>query len=177
MTDDRLATMLRQQYELQCQAYGMNVLALDPDDRVAFIKDMILATTDELHEALNEVAWKPWSSRHGEVNDEAFFGELIDVVHFVMNLLLVAHPGLEPEALADFIASAYARKREVNIQRQKDGYDSITGKCPGCRRALDDDAVYCRRFTADEFAGPPEFYCFARGVNFYADGTPTTSPS
>lgn len=143
MTADRLLNMLKFQERLQRETYKIDVLNLAPEERVQFIKDQVLAATDELHEALNETSWKPWSSTFGDVAEDAYFGELIDLFHFVMNLMLVAYPGLQPEALAPTIELRYMEKRKINVQRQADGYDGKTGKCPGCRRALDDVNTLC----------------------------------
>lgn len=133
---DMLTQMMAQQDELQRQIiHGSPSDIVDNNDRIVFIRDMILALSDELHEALNEVGWKPWAtSRH--INEEAFKNELVDAWHFFMNLLLVAR--MSPEEL--YIR--YLRKREKNIQRQNDGYDGLN-KCPMCGRAYDDDAVEC----------------------------------
>src|SRR6478735_724840 len=143
MSADRLLNMLRFQERLQRETYGIDVLNLGPEERVQFIKNQILAATDELHEALNETSWKPWSTSFGEVKDDAYFGELIDLWHFVMNLFLVAYPGLDVEALAPAIELRYLEKRKINVQRQEDGYDGKSSKCWGCARALDDPTTGC----------------------------------
>lgn len=129
--------MFEAQRLLQIEAYGKDPGEItDPIERIRFIKDMHIALTDELHEALGEIGWKPWAtSQH--VNEEAFKGELIDAWHFFMNLCMVV--GMGPDELQD----RYMAKRQKNIQRQIDGYDGVSTKCPGCGRALDDDAVMC----------------------------------
>lgn len=144
-----LNTMLEMQRQLQVKHYGKDPADLQGEERALFIKDMVLALSDELHEALQEVGWKPWAtSRH--VNDEAFKGELIDAWHFFMNLILVS--GMDP---FDFM-QRYISKHDKNASRQKAGYDGVANKCPGCRRALDDDAVRCVPIVG---ANPPSFYC------------------
>lgn len=104
-----------------------------------YIKDMVLATTDELHELLAETGWKPWSTSW-HVNVEAARGEWIDAWHFMMNL--ANKLGMTEEMIADM----YERKAEINRQRIKDGYDGLN-KCPGCGRAMDDPAVRCYRYS------------------------------
>jgi hypothetical protein len=163
VTADRLLNMLMFQERLQRETYKIDVLRLEPEARVQFIKDQILAATDELHEALNETSWKPWSSTFGEVAEDAYFGELIDLIHFVMNLLLVAYPGLEPEALAPAIELRYLEKRKINVQRQEDGYDGRSGKCYGCGRALDDPTTVCGRMIDNEMFCAGEVAWFQRG--------------
>ena len=76
-----LQMILDNQRKLQLKSYGVDVSALQGEERAAYIRDMSLALTDELHEALNETGWKPWaSSRH--LNKAAFAAEMIDVQHF-----------------------------------------------------------------------------------------------
>lgn len=138
-TNDRLSQMFKLQGDLQREAYGAHPADIeDVDERLQFIKDMILASEDELHEALGEVGWKPWAtSRH--INEEAFKGELVDLWHFFMNLAMAVN--MTPDELYD----RYIAKRLKNIKRQEEGYDGVKDKCPGCKRALDDDAVTCRK--------------------------------
>jgi len=174
MTDDRLLNMLTAQAQLQREAYGLDVADIHYDARIRYIKDMVLAATDELHEALNEVSWKPWTSGDPTINEEAFFAELVDVVHFVMNLLLVAHAGWTPDRVAIELAARYTAKNRKNLRRQLDGYDG-RNKCPGCRRALDDDAVLCRRYTMPDYDGVAEFICYPTACRYYEDGKRVTS--
>jgi hypothetical protein len=104
---------------------------------IDFIHWNVTALTDELHELLAETGWKPWAkSRH--INLEAARGEAIDALHFLVNLFLVL--GLDD---AQEIMRRYHLKHEKNAKRQEEGYDGVSTKCPGCHRALDDDAVYC----------------------------------
>lgn len=125
------------QLALQIDAYGADPRELMEGDRIEFIRWNVLALEDELHEALAETGWKPWAtSRH--INTDKFHGELVDAFHFFMNLCLVS--GLTAEQLLD----RYAEKRAINAKRQARGYDGVDGKCPKCRRALDDPGVTCK---------------------------------
>lgn len=91
----------------------------------------------ELGEALNEVGWKPWTRNRGWVNREAFIRELVDAGHFLANLLMaVGCTDEEWERL-------YREKQDINLKRQREGYDGVSSKCPGCKRALDDPATEC----------------------------------
>lgn len=128
--------MFLQQRELQIKAYGKDPATLQGEERIQFFKEMKLALQDELHEALNEMGWKPWAkSKH--FNEEAVQGEIVDAWHFFMNLCLVAN--MSPELLW----AKYMAKRQKNIERQLAGYTGVDEKCPVCKRALDDDAVEC----------------------------------
>ena len=145
---DRLGEMFELQGDLQRNTYGCHPADIpDPEARIQFIKDMKLAADAELQEFLDEVGWKPWaSSRH--INEEAAQGELVDLFHFFMNLCMAV--SLTPDQLFE----KYRTKRQKNIRRQAEGYDGVTGKCPDCGRALDDDAVTC---------DPSVVYCAAIG--------------
>lgn len=136
---DRLAAMIDAQLQLQ-RACNLDPLGMTMDERIAFIKDMVLATTDELHETLNEVGWKPWaSSRH--INEEAAFSELRDAWQFLTNLMLVVTQ-LSPTELASKLETELYRKHSINYARIGN-YDGVSSKCPKCGRALDDPETKC----------------------------------
>jgi hypothetical protein len=61
MTEDRLSRMIEMQRELQTKTYGHDFTVMSTQDRVHFIKENVLAMTDELHELLAETSWKPWA--------------------------------------------------------------------------------------------------------------------
>lgn len=131
-----LQMILNRQRELQKKHYGVDITTFSDEERVQYIRDMSLALTDELHEALNEVGWKPWAtSRH--LNRQAYLGELIDVLHFWCNLVLIANTS--EQELVDM----YFAKANKNAKRQMEGYDGVSGKCTTCGRAFDDVAVLC----------------------------------
>lgn len=135
-TGDHLTDIFERQRALQIEKMGGDPGELIGELEIQFFKDMTLALTDELHEALNEIGWKPWAtSKH--FNYDAVKGELVDALHFFVNLCLVA------QVSADDLYEAYCDKNKKNHIRQEQGYDGVTGKCPGCKRALDDAAVNC----------------------------------
>jgi hypothetical protein len=126
-----LRDAFKDQHALQVDAYKKDPTNLEPEERAEFIRWNILALEDELHEALGEVGWKPWAtSRH--LNKAEFQGELVDALHFFLNLMLAAD--IDPDELL----AGYQAKRLKNAKRQEEGYDGVTGKCPVCSRALDD---------------------------------------
>lgn len=128
---DRLELMLTAQREMQEGTYGYNFEAMPTEERIQFIKNMVLALTDELHELLGETGWKPWATNKFIHNHE-YRKELIDAWHFFMNLMIVV--GMTTDELYE----GYFAKREVNIQRQLAGYDGISTKMPCCSRAVED---------------------------------------
>jgi dimeric dUTPase (all-alpha-NTP-PPase superfamily) len=126
-----LEMIFRKQLALQTDHFGQNPSELEGEERRRYVNDMVLALTDELHEALAETPWKPWSQKQ-TFNRDAYINELVDALHFLVNLFLVADvDGYE-------IAERYERKNRVNQRRQQEGYDE-TNKCSTCRRALDDN--------------------------------------
>lgn len=153
---DLLTEMLAAQDLLQRKSYGNSPTDLLPDkpaEAINFITWNVLALTDELHELLAETGWKPWSTSE-HVNLTAARSELIDAFHFFMNLALVL--GMDAET----IYAGYMRKREKNAKRQAEGYDGISGKCPGCKRALDDDGVDCQEVDSPtDDVEVRAFYC------------------
>jgi len=113
----------------------------------------VLALTDELHELLAETSWKPWA-KGDYINLTAAKSEAIDALHFLLNIFLTL--GMD----ADEVLEKYIAKNAKNISRQEAGYDGVSTKCPGCKRALDDDGVECYlapQPIAD--AGPDYVYC------------------
>jgi dimeric dUTPase (all-alpha-NTP-PPase superfamily) len=128
---DRLNEMYDAQRDLQKTINGYDLADQTDEQRIVNIKENYVAIVQELGEVLNETGWKSWAtSRH--INTEAYKGELVDVFHFFMNLML--HVDMTPDDLYE----GYLRKREVNVQRQLNNYDGVSTKCPGCKRALDD---------------------------------------
>lgn len=151
---DLLTDIFERQAALQRETYGQDLADLSTEEAISAIKTNVLAATDELHELLGETGWKPWAtSRH--INLDSARSELVDVLHFVVNLGLVL--GMTPESLH----TGYLAKRAKNVARQEAGYDGIATKCPGCKRALDDDGVLC------EYEDGDGWFCYQ--LNRYID--------
>lgn len=127
---------LDEQHKLQVNSFGADPKTLTTEESLEWVRWNVLALEDELHELLAETGWKPWAkSKH--INRDAYVSELVDAFHFMMNLMLVV------DCDADEFLAKYAEKRGINAQRQAEGYDGVSGKCPKCKRALDDTAVLC----------------------------------
>lgn len=131
------AGWLEETRKLQIEAYGRDPRLLEGEERIEFIRWNTLAVVNEVMEMLDETGWKPWAtSRH--VNEDAAGGEVVDVLHFVANLLLAF--GWDDGKLD----AAYLRKMLKNRARMASGtYDGVSGKCSGCKRALDDENTTC----------------------------------
>lgn len=133
-SSDRLTRMFAKQLRLQ-RRHRTDPTEVPEEKRADWIAHMILATTDELHEALNEVGWKAWaSSRH--VNEDACFGELRDAWQFLTNVMFTVHQ-VSPSELAKMLERSLDEKLVKNYARADSGYTG-TEKCPGCKRALDE---------------------------------------
>lgn len=93
------------------QAWGRLPDLTDAEAVSEYIRQTVLCATDELHELLHEVHWKPWKEGHGIRDVEAYREELADVVHFVLDLYLVA--GLT----GDDLVNDYFSKHHENVRR------------------------------------------------------------
>jgi hypothetical protein len=166
--DNKLDRMLARQRELQEKSMGIDFNMMSDVERIAYIKENVLALTDELHEMLGEMGWKSWAtSRH--INTNAAFGELIDAWHFMMNIAIALMPGnMHTSVVADRFEDYYNHKREKNAKRQEDGYDGVSTKCPRCGRALDDAGAIKER-PGDE--GPEWHLCAGCGCELNAHFT------
>ena len=130
-----LEDIFQRQLELQRSSFGIDPTSMPDDERDEFIRWNALALEDEVHEALAEVNWKPWASAGGFKDRDAFVKELVDALHFFVNMCLAAN------ASADEIMARYFAKADVNAKRQDDGYDGISTKCPECGRAQDEPEI------------------------------------
>jgi hypothetical protein len=114
-----LDDLLDAQAEIQRRVFGHDFSQMSDVERIAFIKETVLATTAELYEALNETGWKGWSaSRH--IFAERYLAELADVFIFFMHRLLAS--GYSVEDCAFLLADEVRKKQKLNIQRQESGY-------------------------------------------------------
>ena len=132
-----LPEIFAEQLQLQRGVYRTQAHQEGASDQAVIdhVKDCVLAATDELHEALNEVSWKPWQSAT-YIRKEAFCGEIVDCLHFLVSACLAV--GVSAEDLY----AGYQAKALRNQARQEAGYTGLE-KCPWCRRALDDGTCDC----------------------------------
>lgn len=136
----RLEQMITWQYELQVRL-GHDTRNMSDIDRITYIRNMVLACTDELHEALAETSWKPWTNGDLFINRNALFAELRDAWQFLTNLMLVATES-SPADLAQRLHNELSDKIAINHDRADTSYDGVTGKCPMCRRDLAEVVPY-----------------------------------
>lgn len=126
--------MFERQAQLQVDSFKITPWRLSGAERREYVAAMSLGLHDEISEALQEIAWKPWA-KDDYINAKEFVGELVDAFHFLMNLALIVDP------TGDAFVEAYFKKAEVNARRQAgSGYSVIEegSKCKHCGRALDE---------------------------------------
>jgi dimeric dUTPase (all-alpha-NTP-PPase superfamily) len=113
MENNPLKEMLECQRRLQSECFGVDPCALT-DDRAKgdFVQKNVLMLEDELHELLREVSWKWWAT-DSFFYEEKFKEEVVDCLHFLLNLILVS--GLD----ADNLLMMYRAKNEINRKRQE----------------------------------------------------------
>src|SRR5690606_1457257 len=108
---------LRERYAEIERANGFyvpdGVCNLDDAKDQHFLKDFAWRITEELGEAMNCLKNKPWKQTHMETDKEHFVEELIDGLHFYLELLQWA--GLSRER----VVQIYFDKSRVNKFRQR----------------------------------------------------------
>jgi hypothetical protein len=121
---------------LQEESFGV-VYPIEGEQLADYVVWNHTALVSEATELLNEFGWKPWASPRGWVNRQLALKEAVDVAHFLANIMCAI------DVTDDEWEAAYRSKQGVNATRQREGYDGISGKCPGCKRAYDDD-IHCK---------------------------------
>jgi hypothetical protein len=108
---------------LQTHSYGADPAKLVGEAQVEYVRWNMLALIKELMESLDECSWKPWSvSEKGLKNRDAFVDELVDVAHFLANLLVAANCSDEE------FHQRYTIKQQVNRERMASGtYQGVNG--------------------------------------------------
>jgi hypothetical protein len=105
--------------KLQEEVYGYRFDTMSVEDQCAFLTWNVFAAYAELNEAASEFKWKPWTNREAFVNADKLVGEVVDVAHFLANMLLVL--GVTDEEYQ----AAYQRKQQANRDRQAVGYTGL----------------------------------------------------
>lgn len=138
--DPAFARLLQRQREFQA-ALGLDRNDMTQPVMANYLRTQAFSLIAEVVEALDETHWKPWATPPpgvlGVVNRQRYVGELADVFIFTMNLMLAGNVSMME------LAQAVDAKITKNIQRQADGYDGRSEKCPACKRAYDDAGVQC----------------------------------
>lgn len=112
-----LDEIFARQRQLQVERFT-DPARMNRTEAIEFIRWNVLALEDELHEALQEVGWKPWSTSV-HLNRTEYVGELVDALHFLVNLFLVV--GADAQEVYD----RYVVKNRTNHRRQESGYSGV----------------------------------------------------
>lgn len=82
---------------------------------IEYVRTMTLACIDELLESLRELPWKPWK-KSNIINAENAKDELVDALHFFINLCLAS--GMDEHELM----KRFMKKAALNEQRRRSNY-------------------------------------------------------
>lgn len=127
---------LETQLSLQREAFQLDPTQLEGEALAEYVTWNAYALSDELHELTQEIQWKPWATGQGEIFDHYLaLTEFVDMMHFMANLALAFNFSHED------IAEMYLNKVQVNRDRQEEGYDGRSEKCPNCHRDLKEAGV------------------------------------
>ena len=120
---DYLTEIFKMQRRLQ-DAVGFDIFERTKDwphdlilncPRQDFILMQFTGIITEACEALENTPWKPWK-HSARLDKEEFRKELIDLLHFVVNMFLAA--GMTPQDIHE----AFKKKHKENMRRQREGY-------------------------------------------------------
>jgi dimeric dUTPase (all-alpha-NTP-PPase superfamily) len=118
---DKLEKMMELQHSLQARLGTWDKI-VDDASKQQFVNQMILAMFEETTEIMRETRYKnpdavPFGWKKGqEWNNELFKEELIDILHFWMNLVHISGMTVEE------VYNRYCRKNNINHERQDKNY-------------------------------------------------------
>ncbi|KKK72310.1 hypothetical protein LCGC14_2905150 [marine sediment metagenome] len=119
---DMLDEIYTHQLDLQTKLGNIKKMNSSPQMKQQFINQMLLACHEEVTEIMRETAYKnpefmPFGWKKNQTfNNELFKEEIIDLIHFVMNLCIVAD--MKPKEIYE----RYINKNKENHKRQEVGY-------------------------------------------------------
>jgi dimeric dUTPase (all-alpha-NTP-PPase superfamily) len=115
-TPDKLEEIFRLQEQLN-KRIGVDTASMTDEQRQQWVLNYCRALTQEVAELTDSVPWK-WWAKYQEFDKQNARVEVIDLLHFLISIAQVLE--MTP---ADFY-EAYAKKHQVNLQRQDSGYHS-----------------------------------------------------
>lgn len=138
--------------KLQSTVYHVNYGSLQGDELADYVTMNVVALTSEIHEFTNEIQWKTWANDRGRVNRDEAVDELVDVGHFLGNLLVVL-------GVSDVEWEVRYRDKQLrNAQRQEAPGGYSGEKCPNCHRELDREGALVSR-NGFGIGGPTYLHC------------------
>lgn len=120
MIFERQATLMEKYHLVESKNLGYECpegqLDLHDGKHQQRLKDFAWRITEELGEAMNCLKQKPWKNTHMMTDEVHYREELVDAVHFMVELLI--HSGFTAESLA----AMYMNKNDVNLFRIRSNY-------------------------------------------------------
>jgi hypothetical protein len=114
----QLEEIFLRQAQIQAETFHLDFSRMSDAEKTAYIREMVLSCTHELHEAMRETGWKTWQSGN-HMNTDLYIAELVDAFLLLVNLFLVT--GVHAGDLASHVAVWAEQKQKVNVQRQESG--------------------------------------------------------
>ncbi len=111
---DKLNEIFQMQEALNLKI-GVNTADMTEEQRIQWVLNYCRAMTQEIAELTDSVPWK-WWAKYQKFDKQNARVEVIDLLHFLISIAQVLE--MTPE---DFYA-AYAKKYQVNLDRQASGY-------------------------------------------------------
>jgi dimeric dUTPase (all-alpha-NTP-PPase superfamily) len=111
---DQLRELFRMQKALN-ERIGVCTDGMDEPRKTQWILNYCRAMSQEIAELTDSVPWK-WWAKYQKFDEQNARVEVVDLFHFLISLAQVL--GMS----ADDVFQAYAKKNEVNLQRQESGY-------------------------------------------------------
>ena len=111
---DQFRELFRMQ-KLLNERIGVHTEGMNESERAKWILNYCRAVNQEVAELTDSVPWK-WWAKYQKYDEQNIRVEIVDILHFVISLALVA--GMS----ADDVFEAYRKKNEVNFKRQDSGY-------------------------------------------------------
>ena len=113
-TPDQFRELFRMQKALN-ERIGVRTDAMSQEDKVKWLLNYCRAMTQEIAELTDSVPWK-WWAKYQNFDEQNARVEVVDLFHFLISAAQVL--GMS----ADDVFNAYAKKNQVNFQRQESGY-------------------------------------------------------
>ena len=111
---DKLEEIFRLQDELN-KRIGVDTGALDEEGKAEWVLNYTRALQQETAELIDSVPWK-WWAKYQKFDEQNARVEVVDLFHFLVSLAQVL--GMSAQDVYD----AYAKKNQVNHNRQDSGY-------------------------------------------------------
>ena len=113
---DKLNEIFQMQEALNLKI-GVDTASMTDEQRQQWVLNYCRAMTQEIAELTDSVPWK-WWAKYQKFDKQNARVEVIDLLHFLISIAQVLE--MTPE---DFYA-AYAKKHQVNLDRQASGYQT-----------------------------------------------------